>query len=72
MSNASRHVTIIGAGIAGLAAARTLADAGATVELIESSDRIGGRVASDTVGGFTLDRGFQIYLSAYPEGKQLQ
>lgn len=70
MSNASRHVTIIGAGIAGLAAARTLADAGATVELIESSDRIGGRVASDTVGGFTLDRGFQIYLSAYPEGKR--
>jgi len=64
----SRHVVIVGAGIAGLSAARTLIDGGHTVELIESSDRVGGRVASDRIDGFTIDRGFQVYLSAYPEG----
>ena len=66
----SRHVVIVGAGIAGLAAARTLADAGFSVEIHEATDRVGGRVASDTVRGFTVDRGFQIYLSAYPEAKR--
>ncbi len=66
----SRHVVIVGAGIAGLAAARTLVDAGCSIELIEASDRVGGRVASDVIRGFTIDRGFQIYLSAYPEGKR--
>jgi phytoene dehydrogenase-like protein len=65
----SRHVVIVGAGIAGLAAARTLADAGYSVEMHEAADRVGGRVASDTLRGFTIDRGFQIYLSAYPEAK---
>ncbi|MFM1867572.1 MAG: hypothetical protein RL591_980, partial [Planctomycetota bacterium] len=66
----SRHVVIVGAGIAGLAAARTLADAGYSVEMHEAADRVGGRVASDTIRGFTIDRGFQIYLSAYPEAKR--
>ena len=65
----------MGAGIAGLSAARTLVERGATVEILEASDRAGGRVASDTVAGpggsYTVDRGFQIFLSAYPEAKRL-
>lgn len=60
-------VVIIGAGMAGLACARTLAAAGLGVTVLESSDGVGGRVRSDKVDGFTLDRGFQILLTAYPE-----
>ena len=46
-SSAARSIAVIGAGIAGLAAARTLSDAGHEVTVLESSDRVGGRVASD-------------------------
>ncbi|MFM7051392.1 MAG: NAD(P)/FAD-dependent oxidoreductase [Planctomycetota bacterium] len=66
----ARRFTIVGGGIAGLAAARTLLDAGHAVTLLEASPRLGGRVASDRIDGFTVDRGFQIYLSAYPEGRR--
>ena len=66
-----RQVAIVGAGIAGLTAARALSDAGHAVTIFERGDRMGGRVASDRIDGFTIDRGFQIYLSAYPEGKSL-
>lgn len=65
--SAERHIIIVGAGIAGLCAARTLVVRGVRVEILEASDRIGGRVASDAIDGFTVDRGFQIFLSAYPE-----
>ena len=58
---------IIGAGMAGLACARTLAAAGVGVRILEASDGVGGRVRSDVVDGFILDRGFQILLTAYPE-----
>lgn len=68
---AGKHIVVVGAGLAGLAAARSLAAAGATVEVLERSDRAGGRVASDTVDGFTVDRGYQVYLSAYPEGARV-
>ena len=58
---------IVGAGLAGLACARTLTAAGLRVQVVEASDGVGGRVRSDLVDGFTLDRGFQILLTAYPE-----
>lgn len=58
---------IVGAGLAGLAAARTLAGAGRSVVVLEASDGVGGRVRSDLVDGFVLDRGFQILLRSYPE-----
>ena len=62
-----RKVVIIGAGLAGLSAAITLQEAGCEVEIFESSDRAGGRVATDYIDGYRLDRGFQLINARYPE-----
>lgn len=60
-------VVIIGAGMAGLAAAVTLQRARRAVRVVEASDGPGGRVRSDrTADGFLLDRGFQVLFTAYP------
>lgn len=64
---ASADVVIVGAGLAGLTAARVLSDAGIDTVVFESSDGVGGRVRSDIVDGFVLDRGFQVLLTGYPE-----
>ena len=64
-----RDVVIVGAGLAGLCCARTLSDAGATVRVLEASDGVGGRVRSDVVDGFVLDRGFQVLLTAYSQAR---
>jgi len=64
-------VAVIGAGLAGLTAAVYLHKAGKRVALIEADSRVGGRVATDREQGFLLDRGFQVYFTAYPEGKAL-
>lgn len=60
-------VAVVGAGLAGLSCAVALHDAGIPVQVYEASDGIGGRVRTDHVDGFTLDRGFQVALTAYPE-----
>lgn len=60
-------VLIIGAGLAGLCCGRALARAGVSFQILEASDGIGGRVRTDEVDGFLLDRGFQVLLTAYPE-----
>ena len=57
---------VVGAGLAGLACARTLHDAGRDVLVLEAADGVGGRVRTDLVDGFLLDRGFQVLLTAYP------
>jgi phytoene dehydrogenase-like protein len=59
-------VAVLGGGLAGLVAARTLADRGHDVALFERRETVGGRVRSRTVDGFTLDRGFQVLFTAYP------
>jgi phytoene dehydrogenase-like protein len=59
-------VVIIGGGLAGLAAARRLDRAGVEWLLVEAADRIGGRVATDVIDGWRLDRGFQVLNTAYP------
>lgn len=61
---------VVGAGLAGLACARELVRAGRRVVVVEASDRVGGRVATDTIDGFRVDRGFQVYNDAYPEGRR--
>jgi len=59
-------VVVVGGGLAGLVAARHLADEGGDVTLFERNARVGGRVRSDRQDGFTLDRGFQVLFTAYP------
>jgi hypothetical protein len=60
-------VVVVGAGLAGLSAARQLSIHGLDVRVIEASDGVGGRVRSDRVDGLILDRGFQLVNPAYPE-----
>lgn len=72
MSSEQQHdVIIIGGGLAGLACGVVLSEAGRQVTLLEATDRIGGRVRTDVVEGFTLDHGFQVLLTAYPACKRL-
>ncbi len=61
------RVVVVGAGLAGLSCARRLHAAGVEVRLLEASDDVGGRVRTDAVDGYLLDRGFQVLLTAYPE-----
>lgn len=63
------EVLIIGAGLAGLCCALKLQKSGVPFVLLEGSDGVGGRVRTDEFAGFKLDRGFQIFLTAYPEAK---
>lgn len=65
------EVIIIGAGLAGLTAAKLLKEAGRSVLVLEASDGVGGRVRTDEIDGYLLDRGFQVFLTAYPEAKNL-
>jgi phytoene dehydrogenase-like protein len=64
-------ITIIGAGISGLTAAVYLHQKGYSVQILEASERAGGRIKTDIIDGFRLDRGFQVLLTEYPETKAL-
>jgi phytoene dehydrogenase-like protein len=68
---ATTDAVVVGAGLAGLCAARHLAASGVEVVVVEADDRVGGRVRTDIVDGFVVDRGFQLYNPAYPEGRLL-
>ena len=72
MSTPARcDVVVVGAGLAGLTAADRLTRAGLEVIVIESSDSVGGRVRTDQVGGFLLDRGFQVLNTGYPAARRI-
>ncbi len=64
-------VIVVGAGLAGLAAARQLSIHGVDVVVLEAGDDVGGRVRTDRVDGLLLDRGFQLYNPAYPEAARV-
>jgi phytoene dehydrogenase-like protein len=69
--SSSPDVLIVGAGLAGLCCARSLHEKGISFQILEASDAIGGRVRTDAVDGFLLDRGFQVLLTAYPEAQRV-
>lgn len=64
-------VLIVGAGLAGLCCAQRLLEEGVRPLVLEATDRVGGRVRTDRLDGFLLDRGFQVLLTAYPEARRM-
>jgi phytoene dehydrogenase-like protein len=66
-----QDVLIVGAGLAGLCCARRLHQKGIRSLVLEASDGVGGRIRTDLVDGFLLDRGFQVFLTSYPEAKSI-
>ena len=72
MSLPSRaEVVVVGAGLAGLSAAVRLQAAGCDVHVLESSDSVGGRLRTERVDGFVVDRGFQVLNTGYPRAADL-
>lgn len=67
----NERVIVVGAGLAGLCCAKRLTESGVECTVLEAADHVGGRVATDEVDGFLLDRGFQVLLTAYPEARDV-
>jgi phytoene dehydrogenase-like protein len=70
MTQRDDGVYVVGAGLAGLRCARRLHEKGVAATVLEASDGVGGRVRTDRVDDFLLDRGFQVLLTAYPEARE--
>ncbi|MGW0615172.1 NAD(P)/FAD-dependent oxidoreductase [Streptomyces sp. NPDC002788] len=60
-------VVVVGAGVAGLSAAHRLTSAGVTTTVLEAAHHVGGRMATEKIDGFRLDRVGQLLSTAYPE-----
>ncbi len=71
MESKQDPIVIVGGGLSGMRCAQLLAAAGLPVTLIEAEDRLGGRVQTDEIEGFLLDRGFQVLLTEYPEAQEV-
>ena len=61
----------MGAGLAGLSVATRLAAAGCDVHVLEAAGHVGGRLATERVEGFVVDRGFQVFNTGYPRAADL-
>ena len=70
MNSNNVDVVIVGAGLAGLSCARHLAKSQVSFVVIEADERIGGRLKTDPIDGFTLNHGFQVLQTAYPEARR--
>ncbi|MFE2169157.1 protoporphyrinogen oxidase [Streptomyces sp. NPDC059447] len=67
----SRHVVVIGGGIAGLAAAHRLLAEGVRVTLLEAGDRLGGKLYAGELAGAPVDLGAESLLARRPEALEL-
>ncbi|MFF8678573.1 protoporphyrinogen oxidase [Streptomyces sp. NPDC015237] len=61
------HVVVVGAGIAGLAAAHRLLERGARVTVLEAADRVGGKLLPGEIAGVRVDLGAESMLARRPE-----
>ena len=69
--NKKIDIAIVGAGLAGLSCAKQLEEKeNFNITIFEKDNRIGGRIKTDIIDGFTLDHGFQVLLPRYPEVKR--
>ncbi|MER6524487.1 NAD(P)/FAD-dependent oxidoreductase [Streptomyces sp. NPDC001508] len=60
-------VVVVGAGVAGLSAAHRLTSAGVTTAVLEAAPCVGGRMSTEKVDGFRLDRIGRLLSTSYPE-----
>src|SRR5918998_2723926 len=68
---ARAEVVVVGAGLAGLSAAVRLRAAGVDVHVAEAARHAGGRLATERIDGFVVDRGFQVLNTGYPRAADL-
>lgn len=67
MQESPKHVLVIGGGMAGLAAASKLCEAGIPVTVLETNPQLGGRARGVEVNGLTLDNGQHMLIGAYQQ-----
>jgi monoamine oxidase len=70
-ANLEADVCVVGAGFAGLTAARRLTRAGLTVAVVEARERVGGRTWTETVAGVPIDRGGAWFAPRHDAGLSL-
>ena len=70
MQKQNYKIHIIGGGVCGLIAAKTLEDHGFSPIILEATNSVGGRVKTDLLEGYQLDHGFQVLLTAYPAAQK--
>ena len=72
MADYSHKIVIAGAGVAGLSAGVFLKRHGyENITFIETSEKVGGRMQTENIDGFTLDKGFHVFFAAYPYAQDL-
>ena len=67
----SRHVVVVGGGIAGLAAAHALGSAGVRVTVLEGSAQVGGKLRTGELAGLDVEEGAETFLARVPEALDL-